>query len=211
MTDLWYINIKNINTTMFDQLLQTLPSEMRFEIIRFRGFNDRCLKLFGKLMVKNYYLRNNLPFSWNNLSTTENGKPYYKLGKKFNISHSGDFVSVVFADNEVGVDIEKLGRMNLNEITEYLHPIESKFIENEENQEDAFYTVWTRKEAFLKAKGVGITKGLNNENCLEPRLFDKVDWYLNSLDFLPDYKIAICSQSPISEIQILELDITDFK
>jgi 4'-phosphopantetheinyl transferase len=202
--------VSDISEQKFERALKSLPQEMVKEIMRFRVFKDRCLKLFGKLIVKKYYQEKNIDFKWENWSVDPNGKPFYSELAPFNISHSGDFVSVAFSDQNIGIDIEKIAEMDVDAIASYLHPIEKKYIHDSGNSKDAFFTIWTRKEAYLKARGIGIVEGLNKENCLEPYITYEQKWFLTSLDILKDYKLALCSVAPNNKINPVQLEATVF-
>lgn len=210
MIDIWYLNISNISKSEFNELLQTLPPAMVQDVMRFRFFKDRCFKLFGKLIVQKFHLDRDLHFDWSKWQLSANGKPYYEVGKKFNISHSGDYVLAAFSDEEIGVDIEQLGEIDTAAIADFLHPLETKFIEEATDSQDAFYKVWTRKEAYLKARGIGIVQGLNRENCLEPYVDHEETWFLTCLNFLPKYKLALCTQTPNSSVAKLKLESSKF-
>lgn len=87
------------------------------------------------------------------------------------ISHSGDMVAVCTSENPVGIDIEKIDdTRNFEKIANrYFHGKEKEFFEQNPTA-DAFYEIWTKKEAYTKIDGNGvieIQKGfdvLNIEN-----------------------------------------------
>ena len=55
------------------------------------------------------------------------------------------------------------------------------------DSEKRFFEVWTKKEAFLKYKGTGITAGLDSVNVF--------DCYPNIKTFyFEDYIISVCSE-----------------
>jgi 4'-phosphopantetheinyl transferase len=210
MIDLWYLDTSNIGQFDMKGILKSLPIEVTNEVGRFRNLEDRQLKLFSRLIVKKYYVSLGKKFFWSNWQTSDGGKPFYSGEKKFNISHSGSLVTVAFSDNEIGLDIEKCVDFDITGVIDYLHDQEKKFITDANNSSDAFFTVWTRKEAYLKAKGVGIVEGLNHENCLESSIGFEKKWFLTSLSIVEHYKLAICSQTPNSQINQLKLDPTEF-
>jgi 4'-phosphopantetheinyl transferase len=210
MIDLWYLDTISIDKVDMEGILKSLPVEVSKEVIRFQNHEDRRLKLFSKLIVQKYHKFLNEKFSWSSWQTSEGGKPFYPGGKKFNISHSGSFVAVAFSDNEIGLDIEICTDFDITTVIDYLHVKEKKFIADSNNPCDAFFTVWTRKEAYLKAKGIGIVEGLNHENCLEPSIGLDEKWFLTSLSIIEQYKLAICSQIPNSQITQYKLDPTIF-
>ncbi len=99
----------------------------------------------------------------------EYGKPYLADYPElaFNLSHTGNQMVLAMANNcYLGVDIEQCKpRKNLTAL------VDKCFAEEEKNywqklleaqQIRAFYQLWVRKEAFVKATGRGIALGLNN-------------------------------------------------
>lgn len=210
MIDLWYINTESINEEDLNILLKFVPHEMSGEIMRFRNHTDRRLKLCGKLMVKKYYEDQRMEFNWSNWKVSPHGKPYYNGSKEFSISHSGDYVAVAFSDKKIGIDIEKLTEFDLMSVLDYLHPEEAAYVESASNAEGAFYKVWTRKEAYLKAIGKGIVEGLDNENCLQDELTYNEKWYLHSAPLFSDYQLALCTRIPDFQMAMRELTPVEF-
>jgi 4'-phosphopantetheinyl transferase len=96
------------------------------------------------------------------------GKPEMKgnaLDLHFNDSHSGDLaLYAVTAAGPIGADIEQVRPIPEFEdlASRYFSPRESALIRAlvPERRMEAFYSVWTRKEAFLKATGEGIGRNL---------------------------------------------------
>ena len=97
------------------------------------------------------------------------GKPRYKheTHLNFNVSHSGDIAIIGFVyDYTIGVDIEKIK----NDFDTF--EIAINFFSKKEIaalrkipkplQHKAFYSCWTRKEAFIKAKGQGLSFPLDS-------------------------------------------------
>ncbi|CAN5910450.1 4'-phosphopantetheinyl transferase superfamily protein [soil metagenome] len=88
----------------------------------------------------------------------------------FNLSHSGDLMLLAFArSGRVGVDVERwserLGDPERARIAASVFSTgEQAALAHlpEAHRRAAFYTVWTRKEAYLKATGAGISRGLKH-------------------------------------------------
>lgn len=211
MINLWYLNTKELRPEDVEDQLMALPAEIGREIMRFRFHEDRRLKLFGKLMVRKYYSNREKEFDWNNWKLTPGGKPYLAGAGRFNISHSGEYVLAAFSDKEVGADIERITDFDAREISHYFHPEEQAYIENSTDTKGSFFKLWTRKEAYLKATGIGILEGLHHENCLPDHLEDKGGWYLHSFSFLPAYQVSLCTHIPDCSIRIQEVFPEDFK
>lgn len=95
------------------------------------------------------------------------GKPYLEGdGLAFNLSHSGQLALVAVAPEEIGVDVEKVRRLeSLTQIAER-HFSEREFGALDglvgDARELAFYRCWTRKEAYIKALGEGLSMALDS-------------------------------------------------
>lgn len=102
-----------------------------------------------------------LRFSYNSYK-----KPIISGSKiRFNLSHSKNSWAVVIAENcEIGVDIEHINdKRDLLQITEYYFtPYEQNRVNYADNKVLEFYKIWTRKEAYLKMKGIGINIDFHN-------------------------------------------------
>jgi 4'-phosphopantetheinyl transferase len=88
-------------------------------------------------------------------------------GLDFSLSHAGDRILCGFAiDTRIGVDLEAIAPVSdvLNLSERYFAPKEVAAISALPDSERliGFYRCWTRKEAYLKATGEGITKALDN-------------------------------------------------
>lgn len=83
----------------------------------------------------------------------------------FNLTHSEDVAAVaVCRTAQVGIDIEMVRPVQDGLAPRYFAPEETASIEAlpQDRQLAAFFRCWTRKEAFVKATGEGIRRGLNS-------------------------------------------------
>ena len=86
---------------------------------------------------------------------------------RFNLSHSGRWVAIALAHaRDVGVDIEAMDRLDDWRLLagRIFSPRERSVLDAlpEPQQREAFYNGWTRKEAYLKATGEGLTDMLTD-------------------------------------------------
>jgi 4'-phosphopantetheinyl transferase len=102
------------------------------------------------------------------LSTTAEGKPIWDdpCGLSFNLAHSGDLaILAVAAKRPVGIDLEAVDQRAHYETLakQGLSPRELQiFVQLPESERTAaILRIWTRKEAFLKAVGVGLARPLD--------------------------------------------------
>ncbi len=94
----------------------------------------------------------------------QDGRPLLRdhSGLQFNLSHSGGLAaSVVTSGTPCGLDIERIQPdMRITDIARrHYSPAEQHYlarIDNDEARRQAFYRVWTLKEAFLKVLGTGL-------------------------------------------------------
>lgn len=154
-------------------------------------------------------------------STGEAGKPYLPDGPAFNVSHSADVVLIALApEGRIGIDIEKI--RPLRDIDGLAR---TSFAEDElaalhrlapDGRAAAFFRVWTRKEALLKAVGHGI--GALSEVSVDPaegahntllRLDSEGEqlerWTVRTVPAPPEYEAALAWDRPVGDVVRLVL------
>ena len=92
------------------------------------------------------------------------GKPSLMHGPHFNLSHSGDIVALaVCTDCPIGVDVEKYRSFDQGIITRFFSKYEQRALSSYSGTDlsVAFFRVWTRKEATIKALGFGLSMPLD--------------------------------------------------
>jgi phosphopantetheinyl transferase len=99
---------------------------------------------------------------------TAKGKPYC-MNKNvfFNVSHTNKaFIIALSNTGRVGVDMEQLtGNEDIEALADYAFTTEEiQLLAQSQNNPHIFSKIWTHKEAFLKALGVGLTLKLTDIN-----------------------------------------------
>ena len=103
------------------------------------------------------------PASSLRFATGENGKPVLlgSHGVHFNVSHSDGTALVAIASAEIGVDIERIdGSVDYAGVAQSLFgrsEIEMLRKASDARRSEVFFSIWTRKEAYLKATGAGFS------------------------------------------------------
>ena len=127
---------------------------------------------------------------------------------RFNLSHSYGWALHAFAvGREVGVDVERIRpETDITGVAEYsFSPAEVASLRSvpEGQRREAFFNCWTRKEAFIKAHGEGISLGLSRFDVTlrpgEPAALLRFDqdpaeaarWSMRALDAGAGYKAAL--------------------
>jgi len=154
----------------------------------------------------------------------EHGKPALAEGLgdegvEFNMSHSGEMALYAAARRcRVGVDIESprpsVNYMRIAERFFSIEEYEELVALPAEDQYSAFYRCWTRKEAYVKARGDGIAAGLDTFSAsLEegPKLLrsddgsDEIDrWRFLALQPGDQYVAALCVAGQDMKLSCLE-------
>jgi 4'-phosphopantetheinyl transferase len=135
------------------------------------------------------------------------GKKPHLLGEDicFNVSHSDKYAVIAISTGEVGVDIE-----HIQNVDDWVGISNRFFAESERKalaqvsadvRKAAFFQLWTHKEAYLKAIGVGLTRSLTSfsvplergevSDCMQPL---GAPWLVNSIPSPSDYRASICCQ-----------------
>jgi len=130
----------------------------------------------------------------------DHGKPYFENFPDFhfNISHSGKYVAVAFSKKEIGVDIEAVRDVNLKIAGRFFTEQEKEFAKNAQ----AFFCVWTRKEAYVKKTGCGISIPLNSFESLEN---EKIKTYETR-----DFTLSVCCDET-ENFEIIYITQNDLK
>lgn len=156
-------------------LFATLSVEERDRAARYRHMPSRSEYIQTRATLR-ALLGRYLGASPGELAFTHSpqGKPLLPGGEwHFNVSHShGLAVIALTRVGEVGIDVERLRRQptHLDLAARYFTPAEAAALRRlpREASEEAFFHVWTRKEAFLKAVGLGLSHGLERFEVAVP-------------------------------------------
>jgi 4'-phosphopantetheinyl transferase len=133
------------------------------------------------------------------------GKPFLQgeppAGVQFSISHAGDRVAVAVArGRRVGVDIETMrDDIPAPDLSRrFFSGAEAAAVRNSQGRAgtELFLRLWTRKEALLKATGVGIGGLPHCPALLDPGDFslDGTGWQVRDLRPAPGYVAALATE-----------------
>jgi 4'-phosphopantetheinyl transferase len=164
----WIAHLSNLRQALPG--LEALLDRRELErAARFRFPEDRARFIAGRGLLR-HGLRRYAPrlpatieMSYSNL-----GRPFVPAAHdapRFSISHTRDLVALAFADEaQVGIDLEYMKpSVDMLELAERIlseDDFETFQALPPSDRLAAFYRVWTRKEAYLKARGEGIATGL---------------------------------------------------
>ncbi len=169
---LWRVDLAAVSTEG-SRWQQLLSEDERTRAARYRSVRD------GRYFATTRGLLRTILASYVNsdpqrlvFQYSEKGKPSLDTGisetrLEFNVSHSGGTALLVFArERKLGVDVEQV-RENFDH-----DAIARRFFSEHEQRQLAalnpadrfagFFRCWTRKEAYIKAKGIGLSLPLRD-------------------------------------------------
>ncbi len=94
------------------------------------------------------------------------GKPLLDTAE-FSLSHSRGAVAVGIASQPIGVDVELVRPHPAAVIKRYMTAAERRSIQDSEDSDRQFFLLWTLKESYVKAVGVGL-RGLRQASFTFP-------------------------------------------
>lgn len=183
----WRINLNNVNYQLKYLTSLLSPEEIK-RSKRFTFDRDRhCYQVahsMKRLILANYL---DCDPQCLHFKIESYGKPALAnlqspLKIQFNISHSHDLILIaVTVEDPIGIDIEYNDKKkSIESLSETIFsPSEKKFfltLKSQREKEEAFFRCWTRKEAFLKAKGIGLAVDLANISVNLNEISVTLDW-----------------------------------
>ena len=167
--------LEAVSRDELEQAIASLPDWRREKALRFKHEQGRKECAFAYLLLcqalrEHYGItekpsfimgehgKPELDFNVNPNSklSTLNSKPY------FNLSHCKNAVACVVSDQEIGVDVESVGRYNESLARHVLSVEEFEAVSSSANPQIPFTRLWTQKEAIVKLTGRGIDDDLPN-------------------------------------------------
>ncbi len=186
-------------------LLEYLGAERREKTLRFVRPEGRKLSLGAGMIEREILSRHGKDVR--DIYLGKNGKPLIE-DLCFNLSHTTGRVVFALADREVGCDIERARPAPLDVAERFFCPGEQRYLDEfsaGEEQNRAFFRLWTMKESYMKMTGEGMSLPLD---CFEIRLGDESEacvfrqgkreaCFVRGYD-MGEYQIAVCAREPIT-------------
>ncbi|HEY0258103.1 MAG TPA: 4'-phosphopantetheinyl transferase superfamily protein, partial [Candidatus Methylacidiphilales bacterium] len=201
----WIARVSQARASL-PHLESCLDAGDRQRAARFHFAEDRARFVLGRGLLRKclgYHLRQTPETI--ELATTEFGRPVLAGNREiqFSLTHTGDLVAVaVTSGAQIGIDLELVQpQRDLPGLAERIFSPEDlrEFLAlSPGDQTGAFYRAWTRKEAYLKARGEGIAAGLQGTSVSfgqeeavtlrnSPDETDRAQWQLLALPLPADY------------------------
>lgn len=214
--DIWLTHLDKINDTHKADYYYLLNNEEKDRLNRFLAPDSAEQFLVARALLRtrltNYQTDVEIdPRDWV-FKYNKYGKPcvsYPSFGKylSFNISHTQGLIACAFSETlDIGVDTENLSReLNFSKLAQHsFAPYEVELLKQytTDNIANQFYTIWTLKEAYIKARGMGLSIPLDsfwfnydNESIkiqFSDRCIDNVEnWQFKSVNINNSHRVSL--------------------
>jgi len=209
--DVWAVQISALDVVI-EHCFATLSPDERVRADRYRFEDHRRSYILSRGVLRallGCYV--SVPAGKIRFSYGKRGKPHLfgvTTDIRFNSSHSANVALYAMTRHcDLGVDIEKIRQLeDMHRIAEcFFCPEEARELLDlpRAEQESAFFNCWTRKEAYIKAVGNGLSMPLNRFRVTlkpgDPVEFVHLgndrqgarEWTLQSIAIAPGYAAAV--------------------
>ena len=195
MITVFFVDIKEkINNTKLEQYKQLVSPEKREHFQGKLNIYSK-LRIYAEVLLQTQICKD-LKLKNHDITFVSNifGKPsltnypnYY-----FSISHTNNAIAIAFSENQIGIDIERIQNADLRIAQRFYCEKEKEYIYKDPNNiNERFYEIWTKKEAYIKYIGKGLSIPLNSFDTLEKKLAEKI-----CTSYIGNYIVSTCNDSP---------------
>lgn len=203
-----YVLYEQITNSMINNSYHYISNEEKLLINNIKDNQVRYLSLVGRALIRVLIMKH-FDIDYVKLKYNEFGKPYIDNENIFfNISHSNNLLTIIISNkSDVGIDIEYIKEFNNNVADFIMTSNEKDKLKTDKNKNLLFTKIWTRKEAYFKCKGTGITENINQvslENS-KSNFIQEINseyFYFKSL-IKYNYAISICTKNNI-QVKIIK-------
>ncbi|MCL2702949.1 MAG: 4'-phosphopantetheinyl transferase superfamily protein [Defluviitaleaceae bacterium] len=193
------------NFNEYAHCLKLVPPAKQTQILNFKFDIDKRLSLISDLFVR-YAACRSLALNNSELyfATNAYGKPFLSGSASFhyNISHTRNAIAIGFSNRPIGVDIEKIKPVDFRIANRFFNPNEFMYITKQPEQHDArFCEIWTKKEAYIKWVGKGLSLPLNGFDVTDRTLAKTLHTFK-----LNNYVISLCCEVNFNRTNIINLN-----
>ena len=211
------LDVSPVHLTFYESLLANDEKERAERFLFERDMNQYIAGRGILRVLLGRYLKK--PPLGINISYSDYGKPHLPSSElQFNLAHSGDMALYAFClGDAIGVDVEVERELSdtLAIAERFFSPAERATLKSlpQEQQIPAFFRCWSRKEAFIKAVGEGLSYPLDAFDVTltssdPPRLLsihgsaeEARAWSLYALSLPPGFHGALMVKSKPKSLQ----------
>ena len=211
------MDITICNNELYEEVRHLVSEERRGKAERYHNLDDSKRCICADLLLQYGLYQKTGQVGDIDITYNEFGKPFIKNMKdfKYNITHSGKWVAIVYGNTEVGIDVERI-QEGREEIADFCFSEEEKLFiykVDKDEQIKQFTKLWTMKESYIKFLGTGLSTSLDSFsiNALEGVVTSndgevEKNIRVRSYQFDTNYYLSICSTEEEVCIQNIKLE-----
>jgi 4'-phosphopantetheinyl transferase len=168
----WYVFTNCVtDAAVLDRYGRIMSEAERKRRDRFVFAKDRHAFVVTRGLVRNVLSRyTRIPPEACVFDTNRYGKPSLRCRStgaalEFNLSHTDGLAAMaVTVGRDIGIDVENMTRSNLElDVSRYFSTAEIRMLQStpQSEQTSRFFDYWTLKEAYIKARGIGLSLPLD--------------------------------------------------
>ncbi len=182
---------------LFCEIYSQMPQERKDKIDRLKFGKDKYLSLGAGFLLE--YVKRQYGIT-SPVKTTKYGKPYFEnCNLHFNLSHSGSRALCAVSEHNIGCDIELVTKYNKRLAKRFFTENEFEYLQSlsPQDQDRLFFTIWCRKESYMKAVGLGLAlsperiETVDDNGSLKNSIFSEKNYFFFG-PASPDYGLACC-------------------
>ena len=213
---LWFTFVEEIqDNKLMAEYRRLLPAAELKKLERYRFDRHKKRYLVGRALIRTILSsRTGVAPAQIMLAREAHGRPYLPPSGQgpalqFNLSYTDGLVAAALvAEGRIGVDVEYRSRNTdcLEIAQRYFSPSEYTELQQlpEIQMKERFFELWTLKEAYVKARGLGLNLALDKVNfnfsdnssdqitVASPTMSKGKCWHLRLLNPSPEHKAALC-------------------
>lgn len=199
----YILDVKNISFEECRELIEFLTPKRREKVNRLLDEKKKVVSIYTELLIRKAIGANQSIEIYYN----EYGKPYLNepKGVFFSVAHCKEKIVCVIDKGEIGIDIEYIDEFDSNIIKKFFSESERNMlnvydiVKLDNGYNKACYRIWTSKEALLKKRGTGFSKGSLTEDVTKCSDYENI--ISRELD---GYMISVCASRKINNIELIK-------
>lgn len=157
---------ESLDSEQYETLSLLIAPDKKARLDNYKSDIDKKLGLYADLLARVAIHQDlNIENSDIEFGANSYGKPFLINNQDyhFNISHTRNMIALAISDNAVGVDVEKIREIDTGISKRFFTLREQNHIEKaQDDLYERFFEIWTKKEAYIKYIGKGLSVSLNS-------------------------------------------------
>lgn len=183
--------------TQFDLLSNYLPPSVTDSANKYKRWQDAQAFLLGRYLLSEGLKRCGFDRHLiTQIDYTKYKRPFLPIPLDFNISHSGKYVLCALSLYKIGIDIEAVSSLTIDDFASCFSPEELSRITNAPDRYNEFFKYWTIKEAVIKADGKGLSIPLEMVVVSDNIIIGENSWFIHKIDIDTGYQSHLATNEP---------------